>query len=58
MSDSGEPDDRRSPFDRSACPFCGTSLDEAGVGFFEHLRTNPNCRLSFARWRGRSADEE
>lgn len=54
MSDREERgEDVAHPFDRSACPFCGESLDARGTGFLEHLRESPECRRELDSWRDR-----
>ncbi|MFB6114140.1 MAG: hypothetical protein ABEJ58_08590 [Halodesulfurarchaeum sp.] len=41
----------------NTCPFCGTTIDDPGVGFIEHTRVSPYCKGAFDVWRERVAED-
>jgi hypothetical protein len=43
--------------DPTDCPFCGRSLPNPGVGFVDHIDSEPACEEAFETWRERFCDD-
>lgn len=39
------------------CPFCLTTLEDAGAGFIDHLDESPICSEGFDQWRTSVAND-